>query len=395
MMDDHASPARRAPRSGGIRAGGIPLGRVLGTPVRLSTTWLLLAALVTFWYGQSASALRPDIPPVVGYGAGFGLVLFLVGSVLLHELGHAVVARHFGIGVRGITLEALGGYTEMEREAPKPSIELAVSMAGPLVSLGVAAAAWVGAAIAPAGTLAHQLGTALAACNAIVAVFNALPGLPLDGGRALLAVVWAATGDPARGRVIAGWGGRVVALITGVAALSWYAAGSFSSIDVVIGLLVAYTIWSGAGQSLRLAAVAKRADRVQVAQLTRPIVAVTADTSLGEAWGRVAAVGLPNAVVAVADEYGQVVGLLHQGAAERVPPERRSTIPVGSLTREVAPSQVVAAHLRGIDLLRAVGDDPGADYLVLDDEDVIGVLRGADLISLLESNGLDSRRATP
>src|SRR5688572_13063547 len=93
---------------------GIPLGRLFGFPLRLSPSWLILAALVTVTYGQLVARGRPDLAGVPAYAVGFGFVLCLVGSVLLHELGHAFASRRYGIAVRGITLEMLGGYTEME-----------------------------------------------------------------------------------------------------------------------------------------------------------------------------------------------------------------------------------------------------------------------------------------
>ena len=132
----------------------------------------------------------------------------LLGSVLLHELGHALTARRYGIGVRGITLELLGGYTEMDRDAPSPRVDLLVSLAGPAVS--ARARRWPRSPpplALPDGTLADQLAFQLAVSNVIVAVFNSLPGLPLDGGRALRAAVWALTRDRHLGTEVAGWVG--------------------------------------------------------------------------------------------------------------------------------------------------------------------------------------------
>src|SRR5919206_96413 len=112
-------PQEPPPSASGARAarqGGIALGRLFGFPVRLSLSWLLLAGLVTVAYGQFLASTRTDLPRLLPYAIAFGLVVCLVLSVLLHELGHAFASRWAGIGVRGITLEMLGGYTEMERE---------------------------------------------------------------------------------------------------------------------------------------------------------------------------------------------------------------------------------------------------------------------------------------
>src|SRR3712207_9310917 len=104
---------------------------------------LVLAVLVTVVYGGWVRG-QLGLPPPVAYAIGFGFVVCLLGSVLLHELGHALTARRYGIGVRGITLELLGGYTEMDRESPTPRVDALISLAGPAVALvlgGVAAAA--------------------------------------------------------------------------------------------------------------------------------------------------------------------------------------------------------------------------------------------------------------
>src|SRR5688572_17018382 len=130
------------------------MGRLFGVPLYLSPSWLLLAALITFVYGRQVDAVRPQLPGWVGYALGAGFVLCLLVSVLLHEFGHALVSRRLGTGVRGITLELLGGYTEMEHDPPRPAVEAAVSLAGPAASLAVALVSGAVAALLPAGTLA-------------------------------------------------------------------------------------------------------------------------------------------------------------------------------------------------------------------------------------------------
>ena len=110
--------------------------------------------------------------------------------------------------MRGITLELLGGYTEMDRDAPTPRVDLLVSLAGPAVSLVLGLVAVLATVALPDRTLPDQFALQLAVSNVIVAVFNILPGLPLDGGRALRAVVWAVSRDRHLGTEVAGWAGR-------------------------------------------------------------------------------------------------------------------------------------------------------------------------------------------
>src|SRR5947209_6853477 len=206
MEEQRTAPERPA------RTWGIPLGRVAGVPVFLTASWLVLALLIVITYQGYLSVRRPELPVPLAYLVGTGLVLCLLLSVLLHELGHALTARRFGIGVRGITLELLGGYTELDRDAPRPSVELLVSLAGPAVSLVLGVFAAVCAAVLPDRTLLEEVAFQLALSNLVVAAFNVLPGLPLDGGRALRAGIWALSRDRHLGDRVAGWVGRLVAV---------------------------------------------------------------------------------------------------------------------------------------------------------------------------------------
>src|SRR5262249_58661785 len=117
-------------------------------------SWIFLAVLIPITSRGYLAAPRPGLPISTGFLVAAGLVLSLLLSVLLHELGHALTARRFGIGVRGITLELLGGYTELDRDAPSPRVELSVSLAGPAVSFALGVLAVLAAYVLPRGTLA-------------------------------------------------------------------------------------------------------------------------------------------------------------------------------------------------------------------------------------------------
>jgi Zn-dependent protease len=365
---------------------GYPVGRVLGFPLYLNPSTLIFAALVTLTYGAFV-ARTLNFTTATSYAVGFGFVVCLLASVLLHELGHALTARRFGIGVRGITLELLGGYTEMERDAPSPRVDLLVAVAGPAVSLGLGVVG-VGATLAlPGGTVVHQLAFQVAVANLLVAAFNSLPGLPLDGGRALRAGVWAVTGDRHRGTEIAGWTGRVVAVLTALTVIGLFALGTFSLFGLVFMLLIAGTLWQGASQAIRLAKISRRFPLIDLARLARPLFTVPAGTPLAEAQRRAVESGRGDAALAVADPTGRLVALVHRAAADAVPGERRPWVSVDAVSRALSGITVLPASLGGEDVIRAVQDNPGAEYLVTSGEDVLGVLHVADLAMLLEPKG--------
>lgn len=359
---------------------------MLGVPVFLHASWLLLALLVTVSYGQLVQRSR-DLPAEAAYAFGFLFVLCLVFSVLLHELGHAVTARWFGVRVRGITLELLGGYTEMEGEAPRPGVELVVALSGPAVSLVLGVAAAGAAAVLPGDTLTHELAFQLAVSNILVAVFNVLPGLPLDGGRALRAAVWALSRDRHLGTRVAGWVGRVVAAAFLALAVMLYTAASLAPFGMLFMLLVAFTLWQGASAAIRLARISSRFPLIDLRQLTRPVFRVPTGTPLAEAQRRATEEGHSHAALGVADSAGRLVALVNAAAAAAVPADRRPWVPVDSVAANVAGMGAIPIELAGEAVIEAVRAHPSSDYLVTSGEDVVGVLRLADLARLLEARG--------
>jgi Zn-dependent protease len=375
------SPATPVP----TRPGGFRLGRVLGVPVYLRYSWVLLAVVVVILYAGVIDRMLPQLSQVGQYAFAVGFVLCLLLSVLLHEIGHALVARHYGIGVRAITLELLGGYTEMESDSPHPRADLLVSIVGPIVSGvlgGAALAAWF---VLPSGTVINQLAFQLAWSNLIVAVFNSLPGLPLDGGRALRAIVWSITGNRHTGSAVAGWIGRGVAAAVFVLGLVLAAFRGYDVVTLAFVVLVAMTMWQGATVAIAQGRVAARLPRLNLRQISRPVVTVPSGTPLAEANRVLIQSAVPEAALAVTDSAGRVVALVHDEAAAAVPIERRPWVPVDSVARSVEPGRTLAADLTGEDVIRAVQANPAPTYLVVSGTDVVGVLRFADLARVLNS----------
>jgi Zn-dependent protease len=368
---------------------GIPLGRVAGVPVSLTISWVFLAILLTILYQAYLASSRPELASTVGYLVGGGLVLCLLLSVLLHELGHALVARRFGIGVRGITLELLGGYTELDRDAPSPRVELSVSLAGPAVSFVLGVFAVLAAYVLPAGTLAEELARQLAFSNIVVALFNALPGLPLDGGRALRAGVWAVSHDRHLGDRVAGWAGRLVAAASLVTVLVLLAANVVTVLGAALVILVAVTLWAGAGQAIRAGTLGVRVPLLNAGQLARPILPVAPDTPLAEALRRYGAAATDGRtpVLGVVNSAGQLLGLVDETAAAHVPLERRPWVNAETVARQLQAGRILPADLAGQALIDAVRGNPANEYVVTVGEDVLGVLRVADVMHVLEARG--------
>jgi Zn-dependent protease/CBS domain-containing protein len=178
--------------------GSLRVGRVLGFEVRLDYSWFLVLAIFTAGLGWAVFPSVYEVRPPASWVLGFGATLLLFASVLVHELAHAVAARRCGVAVQSITLFLFGGIAQIKDDPPSPRAEVLIAAAGPLVSvlvglaaLGASLAAPESRLLAPAVVLTNYVGWA----NILLAVFNMVPGFPLDGGRLLRGVLWAVTGN--------------------------------------------------------------------------------------------------------------------------------------------------------------------------------------------------------
>src|SRR5580704_8324581 len=369
--------AGNAPGNAGPRepSPGLRIARPFGIPVFISPYWFLVAGLFVFLY---AGGLAQSVPGNLRYLVAAAFVVLLYLSVLVHELSHSVVARGFGLPVRRILLYPLGGFSEIEREPPTPGREFLVSAAGPALSLALAAAGYGLNQVVTdgiSGTLVSQLVVA----NVVVGLFNLLPGLPLDGGRILRAVIWKVTGRPSTSTIIAAWAGRVIALGLFIPLLD-------PSIDSRVGTrvsvlylaVIAAFMWIGAGQAIKATRFRERLPALQARRLARKAVSVAANTPLAEAIRR-ADENQARAVVVV-DHEDKPIAILNETAVMATPPQRRPWIEAGSLARTLEPSLVLPADLSGMALLDAIRRAPATEYLLVEPSgQVYGVLADRDV----------------
>lgn len=233
------------------------IARISGIDVRVDPSWILIALLVvwTFFQRFTVTAER-DVATGLAMGGAAAVLFFL--SVLAHELGHALEARSRGVKVNGITLFLFGGVTEMHVEAKRPFDEFALAAVGPFVSLVTGAALGLVAtgvetylpnSAQPVAEVAGVLGW----INVALAIFNLIPGAPLDGGRVLRSIVWAATKDRARSVRIAARSGQVVGgLLFGLAAFSILSQPE-ALFDGLWLAFIAWFLWQAAQAELRQA----------------------------------------------------------------------------------------------------------------------------------------------
>lgn len=260
----------------------IPLGRIIGIPILVDYSWFLIFALLTWTLAAGYYPAEFKHWPQVEYwilGVATALMLFM--SVILHELGHSVVARLYRIPVRSITLFIFGGVSQIGAEASTATAEFWIAVVGPGASFALAglfvllrpAAAGVPPLLALVEYLAY--------INAALGFFNLIPGFPLDGGRVLRAIVWGATGDLRRASRTAANVGRAVAYLFILFGIWQLFAGNFLN-----GVWIAFIGWfleSAASAQAQQQAIQGRLAGHRVAEvMSRNFVAIPADITLQE-----------------------------------------------------------------------------------------------------------------
>lgn len=326
-------------------AGALRLGRVAGVPVYLDRSWLLLAAFIA-WSGWQAGR---DLGTGTAIAYAAWLVVGILVAVLGHEVAHAVAGRLLGFRVHRIVATLWGGHTAYDGTGSTPGRAAVIAVSGPLANLGLAALGALAMALLPWPY--SDFAWAFVWLNGLLAVFNLLPGLPLDGGQLVESLVWGLTGRRDRGLTVAGWCGRALAvlLVLGFVALP-LARGTLDTLDAVLAAVMAWILWSGATAAIRRAPLERLLRRVRPEDVLDAVTVVPAPTPVGEL------VGLGTRVVAL-DEGGQPTLLLPMPSDSApdittVPPTTRLSSLVVRLPQEcvveLAPGADVEPLLRAM-----------------------------------------------
>jgi Zn-dependent protease len=370
-----ASGQEEQAKQRGSRQSGFVVAKPFGIPVHVSPYWFIIAGVFIVIYANELSGSLQGTTTRYLVAAAFVVLLYV--SVLIHELSHSVVARGYGLPVRRIVLWPLGGVSEIDREAPTPGREFAIAAAGPALSLVLGGIGWGLYQVANTG-IAGALIRQLVFANIIVGIFNLLPGLPLDGGRMLRAVIWAITKKPGTATLAAAWTGRVLAI--GLLAVPFF-TGGLAGGDMVSTLwviVIAGFMWTGATQSIKATRFRERLPALQARRLARKAISVPASTPLAEAVRRADEAGAR--AIVVVDHENTPIAIVNETAVTAVPVERRPWIDVGALARTIDPSLVLNADIGGMALLDALRRAPATEYLLTEQSgEVYGVLAARDL----------------
>lgn len=306
-----------------MTTGSIPLGTYAGIPVRAHWSMALVALLFGF-----------SLASQLGIAQGIIATIAFFASILAHEFGHALVARRYAVQTKSIDLWALGGVAHLDREPPTPRADGLIALAGPGVSLAI------GAVALPAGiALAFPALAWTGLVNVMLAVFNMLPGAPLDGGRVLRAFRWWRTGNKYRAMRDAGHAGRLLGWSMAAIGFMLMLNGQFGVFIAIVGVFIAMN----AKAEIMASYIGEQLDGIKVRDLTSFGVAqagsdMDTDSMIWQR-SRLGNVG----AVAVVDDDGHLGGLVLEDQLWAVPSERRAAV---MLTQLMVPfNQLAKASL--------------------------------------------------
>ncbi len=375
--------------------GSFRLGRISGIEIGIHYSWLLIFVLVatTLALGFFKQALS-DPNPAISWAAGVIAALALFASVLVHELAHSLVAQARGIPVHSITLFLFGGVSNLEQEAEKPGAEFAMAIVGPVTSMALAAvfallyrAASAGQSANPVVFPAQHYASVLAATlhylayiNGLLAIFNILPGFPLDGGRVLRSLIWGASGNLVRATNIAAAVGRLF----GWGFIAFGVLMIFNS-NLIGGIWIAIIGWflSNAAESNRqevtlreqLSGATVRDAMVQYQATIDPKTSVDELVKgiLSQRFGR---------AIPVCDE-GRTVGIVTIGDVKGIPQEKWATTPVEQVMTK-APLYSVKPEDGLNEAMKLIAQHDLNQVIVMTGGQCAGLLSRAEIIRYLQ-----------
>ncbi|HET7303003.1 MAG TPA: site-2 protease family protein [Segeticoccus sp.] len=324
------------------RSPGLQIGRVSGVPVYLGRTWPVIVLVILVTFGPVVQRARPDLG-LLAFGVALAYALLLLVSVLVHEAAHALVGIARGYAVARIVADLWGGHTAYDSTDSSPGDSALVAVAGPLANVALAVAGWAVEPLVPPG-VPSLLMTAFVWTNGFVALFNLLPGLPLDGGFLVDALVWRITGSREKGMVAAGWCGRVVAALV----VLWFlgrpllSGGRPDMYDVIWAVVIGGFLWVGASQAIRGGRARLLLSSIPVGSVWQPASTIPVHATVDDLAGLLQS-GRAGVLVVVMSADGTPLGTVDPEAVRAIPAERHATVPVTAVLRSRPPGWVVDA----------------------------------------------------
>ncbi len=300
-----------------FQSQGIRIGRILGIPIFLDLSWILVFGLITFSQSNFFAQQHPHWTGTQHWALGVLTSILFFSSVVFHELAHSVIAQHYKIKVLSITLFLFGGLARIARDPAQAIQEFNIAIAGPLASAFLAGVFYGVTLLFPDSEMLGAVATQLALTNGMLAVFNLLPGFPLDGGRVFRAMVWGATKDFARATRVAGASGKLIAF--GLISLGvWSALRSDWQNALWMGFLGWFLLNAAQASVAQVTIQETLAGLCASDVMNQEVPIIPANMSLEEYSGEVLRTGRRVHLVTMDD---RLVGLMNVSALSHVPRE--------------------------------------------------------------------------
>jgi Zn-dependent protease len=330
-----------------MAGGGVTLFRIRGIRIAVDYSWFVVLFLIIFWLsGFYKDVLNEPQGSSAPYLLAVASAFLFFASILLHELGHAFVARRHGIGVSGITLWMFGGFARLEKDSDTPGTEFKIAIAGPIVTAAIVVACAVAGVLLAGGdefrnaalTQADTRTSGIAALvswlgsiNLFVLVFNLVPAFPLDGGRIARAIAWKRTGSRNSGTRFAATLGEWFGLLLILGGLGYFAAYRGDLFGGVWLAFIGFILRGAAKAALAQTAVTSRIEGISVADvMERDPVAIPEGASIEQALDEYF-LRYRSAWFPVVDAGRHFIGLVDRGAADSVPAVERASSVVGDV----------------------------------------------------------------
>lgn len=360
---------------------GIPIGRIFGITIDLDYSWFLIVGLLAWMLAVSYYPTEFRGWTTGTYwtmGAITAVLLFV--SVLIHELAHSLLAQHYGLAVPRITLFLFGGVSQLAEEPPGPASEFWITLAGPATSLVLAAVCWEAEPLVAASAPLYALAEYLAWLNLLLAVFNLIPGFPLDGGRIFRAMVWRITGNYHRATMAAGISGRFFGFLMIFGGV-WLALTG----NLLGGIWIAFIGWyleSAAGSQLHMEALKNLLGGHRVADaMRRDFPHVSGEVTLQQLLDR--GILVPGARYAVVTDANGAVGMLTLADLHAVP---RQAWGVTMAAQAMVPMQKLATTQPNAmvwSALEKMGRGGVNQLPVMEGNGIVGMLSREDIVHYL------------
>jgi len=370
---------RKAPTG----ASGIGLGRIFGIPIYIHTSWFIIFALITLSLATQFKYQHPGWTTAQHWTLGLITSFLFFGSVLFHELSHSVVARHYKIPVDSITLFVFGGVSRISHDPDSAGKEFNVAIAGPLSSLFLAGCFWLVWKYLPGNQMVTAAAYWLAEINLILAVFNLVPGFPLDGGRILRGITWGITKNFDRATRVATLSGKFFAYLMILGGIWDALNGNFLS-----GIWLAFIGWfllSAAQETYIQNTIRSALTGMSARDIMNPEVpTVPRDMSLEDYAHEVLKTGRRFHIVTGMSEP---VGLVTLHTVQKVPRDEWASTSIQAVMHPLKDIHWASPDESALGVFERLMKENVSQMPVLSDGHIIGVIGRESLLRVLQMYG--------